>query len=171
MVRKIISAIILITMVVSCKAIDKNKDEDNKSASTSYAKLSHCRWLLGCWENISEDGVTTELWKKVNDSTYHAESFIVAEEDTVFYEIISLEQRMQNINYIVRIKDQKSEQSVSFSLTNSTDSSLAFENPQHNFPTKICYFKMGSDSLFAEISGIEDGAEKKEGFPFSRVKE
>jgi hypothetical protein len=45
---------------------------------------------------------------------------------------------------------------------------LVFENPKHGFPSKISYTQITKDSLFAEISGIQDKKAVKEAFPMSR---
>jgi len=132
-----------------------------------YEKLDKADWLLGNWFNSGQDGEATETWEKANDSTFKAKSFVIAGTDTVFYESVSLEQRNNEVSYVVRVKDQQ-EEPVSFRLTSSTASPLVFENPQHNFPTKITYTKITEDSLYAEISGTVKGQERKEGFPFKK---
>lgn len=45
-----------------------------------------------------------------------------------------------------------------------------FENPKHDFPNKIIYKKITSDSIFAQIFGNENGVKKFENFPMKRVK-
>jgi len=154
--------------LASCNTInEKNSSSGNSTTTPAYAKLEQAHWLLGNWENFSDDGTATESWKKENDSTYTAESFIIAEEDTVFYENVTLQLRKDTLTYVVSTRDQN-EAPVSFRLIYNDDSALVFENPKHDFPTKITYNKIGTDSIYAEISGIINGSERKEGFPFKK---
>ncbi|HTG56043.1 MAG TPA: DUF6265 family protein, partial [Niabella sp.] len=121
------------------------------------------------WTDSSKMGKATETWHKENDSTYKAESFIVSQKDTIFYEQVKLEQRNNDIYYIAKTKGQNDNEAVSFKLRSKNAEALIFENPQHDFPTKIAYTKIGSDSLYAEISGLAKDQERKVGFPFKKI--
>ena len=123
---------------------------------------------MGNWHHSSTEGDATEKWSPGNDSIYTAESFITVKNDTVFYETVSLEQRDSSLYYIVSAKGQNTGGSVSFKLTSDSDTTLVFENPDHDFPKKITYNRIGDDSLFAEISGEVNGKERSEGFPFKK---
>jgi hypothetical protein len=79
---------------------------------------------------------------------------------------VRLEQRKNDLFYIVSVPNQNEEQPVAFKLTSSTIDYLVFENPEHDFPKKITYKLVTKDSLYAEISG--DG--KSQGFPFTKIK-
>lgn len=108
-------------------------------------------------------------WHKENDSTYSAESFIVSQKDTIFYEQVKLEQRNQEINLVVKTRGQKDNEAVSFKLRFANAEVLVFGNPRHDFPTQITYTKIGNDSLYAEVSGLAEGQERKIGFPFKKI--
>ncbi len=167
MIRYFTAAFLIITTAISCNTTNEKKNNTESSAVPDYTKLEQASWLLGNWENISEDGAATENWKKENDSTFKAESFIIAEEDTVFYEKVTLQLRKDTLDFVVSTRNQN-EAPVSFRLVNSNEKTLVFENPQHDFPTKITYNKIGADSIYAEISGTVNGSERKEGFPFKK---
>lgn len=167
MTRNFIATTFIAVILTSCNTTNEKKNSTGSDATPDYTKLEQAGWLLGSWENISEDGTATENWEKENDSTFKAESFVIAEEDTVFYEHVTLQLREDTLDYVVRTKDQN-EAPVSFRLVYSDEKTLNFENPQHDFPTKIVYNKVSADSIYAEISGISNGAERKEGFPFKR---
>ena len=57
-----------------------------------------------------------------------------------------------------------------FKLTSLSPNQLVFENPTHDFPTKITYLKISQDSIVASISGLIDGKEKLEQFPMKKIK-
>ncbi len=166
---KLLITISIGVCITACNNTAKEKEAQAKAVQ--YKKLDSAQWLLGNWFHRSKDGAATEIWKKLNDSTLSAESFVIAGEDTVFYESVKLQARNRNIHYVVSVKEQNNEAPVSFKLVSADGSKLIFENPAHDFPSKITYTKIGSDSLYAEISGVTKGQERKEGFPFKKIKQ
>lgn len=150
---------------VSCKKESQAEIVGDKTQKT-YPKLDKAKWFLGYWENVTKELVSKEIWTTKNDSTLFAESFVIMEKDTVFYEKVDLTERNDSLLYIVSVRDQNKEKPVSFYLTKATDNLVVFENPKHDFPNKIVYQKMTSDSIVATIYG----AKKSEVFPMKRKK-
>lgn len=137
--------------------------------TTSYEQLEQAAWLLGTWQNRSEQAVATETWKKVNDSTYAGKSYVLAGKDTVSSEAISLLQSGRDLLYIPVVKGQNAGLPVAFTMTRASDKLLVFENPAHDFPQKITYTRISKDSLLAEISGTINGEEESQQFPMTRM--
>lgn len=164
---KLTLAISFITGMLACNNTPGEKAVPKQMLQ--YEKLDSTSWLLGTWTDSSKMGKSTETWHKENDSTYSAESFIVSKKDTIFYEQAKLEQRNNEISLTVKPRGQNDNEAVSFKLRSENAEALVFENPQHDFPTQITYTKIGSDSLYAEISGLAKGQEKKVGFPFKKI--
>lgn len=152
--------ILLLLAVVSCKNSDSNKNEKIKAAS----------WLLGNWENKAVDGTLTEYWKKVNDSTFQAQSYFIKEKDTVHFESIILQQKGENLTYNATVKGQNNDKPVAFKLTTATDKQVSFENLKHDYPQKISYTQITPDSLVAKISGIQQGKPSSEQFSMKKIK-
>lgn len=138
------------------------------SCNNKYSKIEKANWFIGDWENVSDEGSFREIWTKKNDSIYSGLSIVVIEQDTVFYENVSLEQQNDSVFYNVSVKGQNKEQAVSFYLTSSDNNKLVFENPNHDYPSKITYSKVSKDSIVAEIFGLKDGKKITESFPMSR---
>lgn len=134
--------------------------------SATYAELEKANWFLGRWENNTPDGIFSEEWKTENDSVLVGASYFINGKDTLFAETVRLEQKGNDLLYIVSVPNQNDEKPVAFKLTSSTSDFLVFENPEHDFPKKITYKLVNKDSLYAEISGND----KSEGFPFKKVK-
>ena len=151
---KILLSLIIVIIITSC---------NNK-----YSKIEKANWFIGDWENVSDEGSFREIWTKKNDSIYSGLSIVVIEQDTVFYENVSLEQQNDSVFYNVSVKGQNKEQAVSFYLTSSDNDKLVFENPNHDYPSKITYSKVSKDSIVAEIFGLKDGKKITESFPMSR---
>ena len=51
-----------------------------------------------------------------------------------------------------------------------SDSSVIFENLQHDFPQRIGYQRNGPDSLLAWIEGTEKGQVRRVEFPYRRTR-
>lgn len=134
-------------------------------------------WFVGTWQNKTVDGTFTENWIQANDTLYSAISTVIVGNDTVFYEQINLQNILDEWHYIVSVKNQSSnasvinsEKPVAFKLSSATATQLIFDNPEHDFPTKITYTQINNDSIVADISGIVKGNLKKEIFPMKRIK-
>ena len=145
-------------------------DKGSELRIINYSEIKKADWLIGFWQNVSENEVSTEIWEKKNDSTFAAKSFVIVKHDTVFEETIGIEQKGNTVYYIPKVKDQNGGKAVEFVLAASNDDQLVFENLKHDFPQKISYTKITHDSIVAEISGIEEGKQKSILFPFTRKK-
>lgn len=134
-------------------------------------KLKNAEWLLGNWGSTSPEGRWVENWKKINDTVFNSESyFIVNEKDTVFGETVVLSQVKGNVDFTVSVPKQNDEKPVRFDMTGMTDKEMVFENPVHDYPTKIVYTEPVKDSLVAIIYGKKDGKDKSETFKMKRIK-
>lgn len=152
--------LLLLLAIVSCKDSDANEKEKIKAAN----------WLLGNWESKSVEGNLTENWKKVNDSTFQAESYFIKEKDTLHFESITLQQKGEELTYSAAVKGQNNDKPVAFKLTTATEKQMIFENPKHDYPQKISYTQITPDSLVAKISGIQQGKPSSEQFSIKRIK-
>ncbi|HMR42878.1 MAG TPA: DUF6265 family protein [Saprospiraceae bacterium] len=127
-------------------------------------------WLLGSWENRFPDGGIFESWEMQNASLYTGKSYFIKGADTLSSESIRLEEKSGDIFYIPTVSKQNDGKPVSFKLTSKSENQLVFENPEHDFPQKITYSLINSDSLLAVISGTLNGQTESENFPMKRVK-
>lgn len=129
-------------------------------------------WLIGTWENKTEEGTFTETWIKTNNETkegleydrLEAKSTFIKNGDTLFQEEVILF-KMDKWIYSVMASNQNEGKATLFKATSVRNNELVFENPAHDFPKKITYKLVSKDSLYAEISG--NG--KSQGFPFKKV--
>jgi hypothetical protein len=153
MFQKITLITIIITFV-SCQ----------KKETVEKDKIKKADWLIGNWENTSPDGVLTENWEKVNDSTFKAASYFIKAKDTIHFESIVLAQKGETLTYIATVKGQNDDKPVAFPSKSETENKLVFENPQHDYPKKITYTKGATNTLTAEISGKLNGKQTTERF-------
>lgn len=162
-------AVLAAISTISCKEAHDAKLPPAEPAPKSFSEINKADWFLGRWENNSKEGNMSEIWTKENDSTFHGESYFVIGKDTVFAESVRLWQKENQLIYEVSVKGQNDEKPIDFALTSSSDKQLVFENPKHDFPSKITYNKITNDSLVAEISGMKDGKAKAEQFAMKKV--
>ncbi|RZJ69077.1 DUF6265 family protein [Flavobacterium sp.] len=140
------------------------------ASCSDKANLTDANWLVGNWKQKLKGAEMTETWSVESDSALIAKSFVITtENDTVFAEHVRLVQRHGNLIYIVTAIGQNDDKPVEFALTSKSDKRFVFENPEHDYPSKIVYENYG-DSLKATISGLKDGAEMSEDFPMKKVK-
>lgn len=158
---------VLSLTLLNCTNQEKQNNQLKDSKKSQVIEKSH--WLIGNWQSKSAKGILTETWYKQDDSTMIGKSYFIEGSDTLSMENIRMEQRNGMLTYIPVVRDQNNGKAVSFALTNSTDSSLVFENPKHDFPQKISYVLMANDSLVAEVSAVVEEKIKSQVFRMSRV--
>lgn len=141
-------AILILVIAVTFTSCKKSKE---------VSKIVVADWLLGNWENKSDEGNLLETWEKVNDSLFIGESYFIKGKDTLHSEKIQLKQKGKNLFYITTIKGQNNEKPVTLKHNDSIAKQLAFENPKNDFPQKIVYWQITKDSIVIQISGIQQG--------------
>lgn len=151
--------ILLLLTIFSCKESDANEKEKMKAAN----------WILGNWENKSVDGNLSETWKKVNDSTFEAQSYFIKEKDTLHFESIILQQKGEELTYSTMVKGQNEDKAVAFKLTTTTEKQLVFENPKYDYPQQIIYSEINPDSIVVKISGIQQGKPSSEQYSMKKI--
>jgi hypothetical protein len=137
---------------------------------TQKTEINKAKWLVGTWENKTQNGSIYETWSKLSEVELAGKSYMLKEKDTIVFETIRLLQENNNLFYIPKVKNQNDNLPVRFAAKTVSDKELVFENPSHDFPQSISYSKINADSLVAEISGTKNGKERKQKFPMRRVK-
>jgi len=163
--KRTVLSFALITLLTACES--EQPKTDVPTPEPTHEIHRQAAWLLGRWENNSDQGNLSEIWKKQNDSLYHGASYFVIAGDTVFSESIELFEKDGEVNYVVS-GVEGNEDPVPFKLKSSNESRLVFENPQHDFPQTITYTHKG-DSVIAVISGKQNGKPKKEYFRMKKI--
>lgn len=154
--KKAAVLLVVFSALVCCKKSEKQN------------KINPANWLIGSWENNSEQGNLSESWKKQNDSTFIGQSYFIKGKDTLHHESIVLDQKGDDFFYTTTVKGQNNDQAIRFKMTSATAKQLVFENLKHDYPQKIVYNKITKDSLVAKISGIQQGKPSTESFPMKK---
>jgi len=163
------SCFLIFVSSISCK--NETQDKVQKiDAQEKYTKLEKANWFLGTWKNTSAEMDLTESWQKETDSSYRAQSFIIVSKDTVFFEHVLLQETNDSLFYKVYNRNEKLSDAVSFYATILKDNQIVFENPNHDYPSKITYKKLNNDSIVAIIEGIKNGKPLSEKFSMRKNK-
>jgi phosphatidylserine/phosphatidylglycerophosphate/cardiolipin synthase-like enzyme len=123
--------------------------------SKEISKIVGKDWLLGKWENKSDEGNLLEIWTKANDSIFIGESYFIKEKDTLHSEKIQLKQKGEDLFYISTIKGQNNDKPITFKHNIEIVKQLVFENPTNDYPKKIIYSQLSKDRMIIQISGIQ----------------
>jgi hypothetical protein len=157
-----------ISLAISSIFFSCNNLKPFETKSKEISSIENAGWLIGKWQQSSSEGILTETWEKLNDSTYAGKSYFISSNDTLSYESIRLEQHGKKLFYIPTVKGQNNSQPIAFALTSSTSKQLVFENSKHDFPQLISYTQSNKTSLVAEISGVVNGKKKSQSFPMQK---
>ncbi|GAA4766846.1 MULTISPECIES: DUF6265 family protein [Flavobacterium] len=159
--------IIISLLFTSCLKKDDKKD---LAETKKYEKLENAKWIIGSWGNTTKEGVLSETWSQLNDSTLSGKTAFITGKDTLFTETIEIIQINDSLLYNTKVSNQNEGRTVSFKASTLTENQIVFENSKHDFPQKITYNKISSDSLVAKISGKKDGKEASEEYPMRKNK-
>jgi len=137
-----------------------NFTDNSKAFKKLYA-------LEGTWKMNTKRGAICEEWKKMDKDYLQNKGYMLRGTDTIISERVSLTNTKEGIFYTSTVEDQNNKQPISFKMTKGEDNVFVFENPEHDFPKRIVYRFVTSDSLHAYI---DDGTEagKKQNFYFKR---
>ncbi|WP_207492051.1 DUF6265 family protein [Aridibaculum aurantiacum] len=124
--------------------------------------------LVGTWKMETSKGALYEQWVKLNAQEFSGKSYRISGSDTIIMETVQLMKEKEDLVYRVSVPDQN-EQPVSFRLISQSNNKWIFENKMHDFPQRIIYKFVGTDSIAARIEGLVGGTEKSSDFNYKRV--
>ena len=145
-------------LLFSCTTTSKNE------------KIKASEWLIGQWENTSEEGILIENWTKSNDSTLVAGSFFIKGKDTLHFENIVLKEKDGELVYVTTIQGQNNDKPIVFPLLSETENELVFENLTNDYPQKIKYQRNTKSSITISISGKQAKKVVSEQFKMTKIK-
>lgn len=138
--------------------------------NTAGPSLEKLEWMIGTWENKTRRGNVYETWTRNHSKAFAGKSYMINGADTMVFENIQLLEEAETLFYIPTVKNQNGGLPVRFRLKELSDSSVLFENPEHDFPQAIAYTKKGRDSLLAEISGWRADKLVRVNFPMKKIR-
>ncbi len=137
---------------------------------TQEKKIKKAYWMAGTWKAATKNGTIYESWEIVEPKGLSGKSYSINDKDTVIFETIKLVEEENTLFFIPTVMDQNEQKPVRFKLKSFKGRELTFENKKHDYPQIITYRMIDSDSLVAEISGLQGGKMRGSRFAFSRAK-
>jgi hypothetical protein len=134
--------------------------------SIQGAAIERLQWLSGCWEMRRGDRITEEQWMSPRGGVMIGMSRTVRGDSLVELEQVRIESRGGDLIYVASPLRQAT---AEFRGSATAGGNVSFENPGHDFPTKISYRKQGPDSLVATIEGQRSGRTRTVEYPYRRV--
>ncbi len=126
--------------------------------------------LEGTWQMKTKKGFNCEEWKKINNNYLQSKGYMIRGNDTIITERVALKRSKNSITYTSTVEDQNNKLPIVFTFTKEENNMFIFENPQHDFPKRIVYKLISSDSLNAFIDDGTDGSKKRQYFIYKKVK-
>jgi hypothetical protein len=130
----------------------------------STPTIADLAWLAGCWTNASPSRSVTEFWLPPAGGTMIGISRTIVKDKTAEYEFIVLRDGANAIEYVAKPSGQAE---AIFTATTVTRSEAVFENPKHDFPTRITY-RHTDGALVATIDGMMNGKPRAIDFKYQR---
>ena len=135
------------------------------AVSGASAQIQRVAWLAGCWSISGGERTVDEQWMAPRVASMQGMSRTVRGDKLLAYEFVMLRERGELLDYEVSPSGQAR---TVFTSTTVTDSSVVFENLQHDFPQRVAYQRNG-DRLLAWIEGPRNGQMRRIEYPYDRV--
>jgi hypothetical protein len=116
---------------------------DDEAASLEGVSIEAASWMAGAW---GKGGEVIEVWMPPVNGLMVGVNRSLKQEGEPFFEFLRIEERDGGLFYIAAPRGQGE---TAFRLTSRTQTSVVFENPQHDFPQRITY-RLEGDVLVAE---------------------
>jgi hypothetical protein len=135
-------------------------------SSVQRDDIATLAWLAGCWEQRTGPRITQEHWMAPAGGMMLGLNRTVVRDTTRAWEYLAIAERDGRLVYTAKPSGQAE---TSFTSAFVSDTLVRFENPTHDFPQRIIYRRVGSDSLLARIEGPRGGEMRGIDFPMRRV--
>lgn len=142
----------------------------NKQEPPAAPKQQLFDWLPGIWEFSAGEVRMAEQWKRIDSTNLEGASWYITRGDSLLMEKLRITECDSGTYYFAEVSSQNQGRRIDFRLTSSEQNQWVFENPGHDFPQKITYERISSDSLKASIEGIQEGKPRREEFRMGRKK-
>jgi hypothetical protein len=119
-------------------------------------------WLAGCWELTRGTRHVTEQWMRPEGGTLLGTSRTTADGKTLEYEFIVIREAAGALEFVAKPSGQPE---AVFRSTRIAAREVVFENPAHDFPTRITY-RASPDGLHAAVEGDVNGKRRVIEFPY-----
>ena len=121
---------------------------------TATPRLDDLAWMTGSWSGTSRGIEMEEHWTAPKGGSMIGIHRDVAKGRTVSFEFLRIEMQKDQIVYLSMPNGRSP--ATPFPMKEVSGTRVVFENPAHDFPQRIIYWKDGND-LRARIEGTMNG--------------
>lgn len=121
-------------------------------------------WMAGTWRSTSGEVQMEEHWTTAEGGLMLGLHRDIKPKRTSF-EFMRIEKRGETLVYLAMPGGRPA---TPFPLAGAEDHRIVFENPEHDFPQRITYWREG-EKLCARVDGPAGGAEIAEQWCWTRV--
>ena len=132
----------------------------------SAPRIAAIGWLAGCLEMRSGNRVVEEHRMAERAGTMLGMGRTVGARGLGDYELTLIKQDGDRLLFEAHPKDQPP---ATFAARVATTDSAVFELPEHDFPQRVGYRRIGADSVHAWVEGTMNGTMRRIEFPYARV--
>jgi len=131
------------------------------------SSLSQFAFVIGTWSETKGGITTSEHWIAPGGKMLLGVGTTVKSGETLFFEYLRVESREDGIFYIPQPKGNPP---TEFRMVECVDDRVTFENPRHDFPTRIIYQKINATTLKARIEGKRNVADASDEWLYKKLK-
>lgn len=131
--------------------------------SPAAARVSDFAWLTGTRRMVTDSVVSEEQWTATASNAIFGVGRTVKGDRVVGFEFLRIQARGDTLFYIAQPNGAPP---TSFRLTKWDGQAAVFENPSHDFPKRVLYWKLPDGSVKARVDGGEGVTRGAEDFHF-----
>jgi len=148
-------------LLLACLGMQSTAPTDAKPS------VKQIGWIHGAWFEERPDGTRAEeYWTPVRGGMMIGAGITTKDGRVRFFEHLRIEETKEG--KIVYVAMPNGRAPTVFPMTEMTAERVVFENPEHDFPTRISYWKDG-EGLCAKVEGKRNGREMSEEWHFKRM--
>lgn len=159
-----LTALLLLSPMLTLMAGQVSPDGAEESGAETLKDIQRLSFLAGSW--ISEHGPrrVEEHWTIPAGGTMIGMNRTVVGERTAAYEYLRIEATADGIDYVaIPVRQELTR----FRLIECANNRAVFENPDHDFPSRIIY-ERDADKLIGRIEGTRGGKEASAQWEWTR---
>jgi hypothetical protein len=151
--------------LVSLLAASLGLQSTTAPSENPVAELKQLAWISGAWVSEKDGTRTEEFWTPVRGGLMMGAARTIKGDRAVFFEHLRIEQHKDGLVYQGMPLGRPA---TPFKMVQITDGRVVFENPKHDYPTRIVYWKDG-EGLAAKVEGMQNGKLVSEEWHFKRM--
>jgi len=136
------------------------------AAAGQPCSIDALAWMAGSWSLEEDSRVSEETWMTPRNGTMVGMNRETRPGRPAFFEFLRIEAQDSVISYIA---SPRGAEPTEFRLIARDADSVVFFNPDHDFPRRIIYQRISTDTLGARIEGVENGKPRQAAWRWTRA--